>query len=73
VNKAYQEIYEEVTSQPYVSTLYTENQELPQWILDLEKTADGNKKLMELSARLCEKLTKDGARLLLDPVCVRKM
>ncbi|MDE7477338.1 MAG: glycosyltransferase [Lachnospiraceae bacterium] len=25
VNKAYQEIYEEVTSQPYVSTLYTEN------------------------------------------------
>lgn len=73
VNKAYQGIYEEVTGQPYVSTLYTENQELPQWIQDLEKTAGGEEKLMELSARLCRELTADGARLLLDPVCIRKI
>lgn len=73
VNKAYQEIYEEVTGQPYVSTLYTEEKELPQWIQDMERTAEGNEKLMELNERLCERLTKDGARLLLDPVCIRKM
>lgn len=73
VNKAYQGIYEQVTGQPYVSTLYTENQELPQWIRDLEKTAGGEEQLMELSARLCRELTADGARLLLDPVCIRKI
>lgn len=73
VNKAYQGVYEEVTGQPYVSTLYTENQQLPQWIQDLEKTAGGEERLMELSARLCEELTADGARLLLDPVCIRKL
>lgn len=73
VNKAYQGVYEEVTGQPYVSTLYTENRELPQWIQDLERAADGEEKLMELGARLCRELTADGARLLLDPVCVRKL
>lgn len=73
VNKAYQGVYEEVTGQPYVSTLYTENQELPQWIQDLGRAAQGEEKLMELSARLCKSLTADGARLLLDPVCVRKL
>lgn len=73
VNKAYQGVYEEVTGQPYVSTLYMENQQLPQWIQDLEKTAGGEEQLMELSARLCRELTADGARLLLDPVCIRKL
>lgn len=73
VNKAYQRVYEEVTGQPYVSTFYAENKELPQWILDLERSAGGEEKLMELSARLSKSLTADGARLLLDPVCVRKL
>lgn len=73
VNKAYQGIYEEVTGQPYVSTFCTENKELPQWIQDLEHTAGGEEKLAELSERLSERLTAEGARLLLDPVCVRKV
>lgn len=73
VNKAYQDVYEEVTGQPYVSTLCTENRELPQWILDLERSAGGEEKLMELNAALCRRLTADGARLLLDPVCIRKV
>lgn len=73
VNKAYQDIYEKVTGQPYESTLYTENEALPQWIQDIERTADGEEQLMELSARLCRELTADGARLLLDPVCIRKL
>lgn len=72
VNRAYQKIYEEVTGHPYESTLCTESRELPQWIRDMEKSADGEEQLMELSARLCKELTADGARLLLDPVCVRK-
>lgn len=73
VNKAYQGIYEEITGQPYVSTFYMENQELPQWIQELERTAGGEEKLMELGVRLCKGLTANGARLLLDPVCIRKM
>lgn len=73
VNKAYQAIYEEITGQSYVSTLYTENQELPQWMQDMERSADGEEKLMELSRRVCNGLAADGARLLLDPVCVRKV
>ncbi|MDE7205323.1 MAG: glycosyltransferase [Lachnospiraceae bacterium] len=73
VSKVCQGIYEEVTGRPYVSTLYTENKELPQWMQDLERTAGGEEKLMELGARLCKELTADGARLLLDPVCIRKM
>lgn len=72
VNKAYQSVYEEVTGQPYVSTFYAENRELPQWIQDMERSAGGEEKLMELGARLCKSLTADGARLLLDPVCIRK-
>lgn len=73
VNKAYQGVYEEITGQPYVSTFYMENQELPQWIQELERTAGGEEKLMELGVRLCKGLTANGARLLLDPVCIRKM
>ena len=73
LNKAYQGVYEEVTGQPYVSTFYAEEQELPQWMQDLERTAKGEERLMELGAKLCRRLTADGARLLLDPVCVRKL
>lgn len=73
LNKAYQGVYEEVTGHPYVSTFYAEEQELPQWMQDLERTAKGEERLMELGAELCRRLTADGARLLLDPVCVRKL
>ena len=71
VNKAYQSVYEEVTGHPYESTLVTERKELPQWISELDKTAEGRKQLMKLGSKLCRRLMKDGARLLLDPVCVR--
>ena len=73
VNKAYQGVYEEVTGHPYVSTLFSENRGLPQWMQDMERTAGGEERLMELGAVLCGRLTADGARLLLDPVCVRKI
>ncbi len=73
VNKAYQSVYEEVTGHSYISTLSTEEKELPQWIQELCRTAEGDKKLMELGEKLCARLTEDGARLLLDPICVRKM
>lgn len=73
VNKAYQGAYEEVTGHPYVSTFYAENRDLPQWMRDLERTAGGEERLMELGAGLCRRLTADGARLLLDPVCIRKI
>lgn len=71
VNKSYQSTYEEVTGHPYESTLVTERKELPQWISELDKTAEGRKQLMKLGSKLCRRLMKDGARLLLDPVCVR--
>ena len=73
VNKAYQSVYEEVTGHPYESTLVTDRKELPQWIMELNKTADGRKQLMKLGSKLCKRLLKDGARLLLDPVCVRTL
>lgn len=73
VNKAYQGVYEQVTGHPYESTLCCERQELPQWISDMGRTEAGVKKLKELSVKLGRALTEDGARLLLDPVCVRKM
>jgi len=73
VNKAYQGIYEEVTGQPYVSTFYTENRELPQWMQELEKAVGGEEKLAALSEKLCRRLTAGKARLLLDPVCIRKI
>lgn len=73
VNKAYQGIYEEVTGHPYESTLYTEKRELPQWICEMGRTAEGNEQLDRLSVKLSAALIKDGGRLLLDPVCVRKI
>ncbi|MFG6366964.1 MAG: glycosyltransferase [Lachnospiraceae bacterium] len=73
VNKAYQSVYEDVTGHSYISTLPAEEKELPQWIQDLGRTTEGNKKLMELSQELCKRLIKNRARLLLDPVCVRKI
>lgn len=72
VNKAYQGIYEEVTGHPYESTLYSEKKELPQWMHDMDRTAEGRQKLMELSETLSGRLTENGGRLLLDPVCIRK-
>lgn len=73
VNKAYQEVYEKVTGHPYVSTLSTEQQELPQWMQELARTADGEQRLFAMGERLCGELTAAGARLLLDPVCIRKL
>jgi glycosyltransferase involved in cell wall biosynthesis len=68
VNKAYTSVYEKVTGHPYESTLYTEKKELPQWIKDMDKTH-----LIELNQKLSKELLSEGGRLLLDPVCVRKI
>jgi glycosyltransferase involved in cell wall biosynthesis len=68
VNKAYIPIYEETTGHPYESTLSSEKRELPQWIKDMDKG-----QILELNKKLGRQLSKDGARLLLDPVCVRKI
>lgn len=73
VNKAYQPVYEEVTGHPYESTLGTDKKELPQWIRELDKTSEGGKQLAKLGKKLCKRFMKDGARLLLDPECVRKL
>ncbi len=73
VNKPYEELYETVTGHPYKSTFYLDQKELPQWIKDMDKTVEGRKQLAELGGKLCSKLIEDGSRLLLDPVCVRKM
>jgi glycosyltransferase involved in cell wall biosynthesis len=68
VNKSYIPMYEKVTGHPYESTLCTDTKELPQWIKDMDKA-----KLIELNKNLSHELLKDGGRLLLDPVCVRKI
>ena len=73
VNKPYEELYETVTGHPYKSTFYLDQKELPQWIKDMDRTVEGRKQLAELGEKLCSKLIEDGSRLLLDPVCVRKM
>lgn len=73
VSKAYQDVYEEVTGHPYESTLCTEKKELPQWIQDLAHTADGEEQLAKLGEALGSRLIDKGARLLLDPMCVRKL
>lgn len=79
VNKSFQEIYESVTGHKYESTLteaYTDShnttKELPQWIRELERTADGRKQIEQLNRTLSKRLIKCG-RLLLDPECVRKV
>ena len=71
VNKAYQTIYEEVTGHPYQSTLYSDEKELPQWLRDLDRTAEGRAQIALLSGTLSRRLLQKGGRLLLDPVCVR--
>ncbi len=71
VNKAYQTIYEEVTKHPYQSTLYSDEKELPQWLRDLDRTAEGRAQIALLSGTLSRRLLQKGGRLLLDPVCVR--
>jgi glycosyltransferase involved in cell wall biosynthesis len=68
VNRAYTHIYEEVTGYPYECTFYAQNKELPQWIRDLDK-----QKISEINKKLSKRLSKTGARLLLDPVCIRKI
>jgi glycosyltransferase involved in cell wall biosynthesis len=68
VNKSYTKVYEEVTGHPYESTFATEKKDLPQWIKDMDRN-----ELAELNQKLSKALLKDGARLLLDPVCVRKI
>ena len=73
VNKAYHAVYADVPGQPYHRTFCAEAKALPQWIQDLERTAGGEEKLTKLGERLCRELTAGGARLLLDPVCVRKI
>ncbi len=73
VNKEYQSIYEEVTGHPYESTLCTDKKELPLWIKELDRTTEGRRQIALLSTRLSHQLTANGARLLLDPTCVRKV
>jgi hypothetical protein len=68
INKSYTKVYEEVTGHPYESTFATEKKDLPQWIKDIDRD-----ELAELNQKLSKALVKDGARLLLDPVCVRKI
>lgn len=71
VNKEYQPVYEEVTGHPYESTFYADEKELPQWIRELDKTAQGRAQIALLSTKLSRRLLEKGGRLLLDPVCVR--
>jgi hypothetical protein len=68
VNKPYIPVYEETTGHSYESTLVTENRELPKWIADMDK-----EQIAAVSRKLSKNLAKDGARLLIDPVCIRKI
>lgn len=79
VNKNFHSIYESVTGHEYEDTLteagveiHNTVKELPQWIRELERTADGRKKIEQLNSALSSKLSAYG-RLLLDPECVRRM
>ncbi len=71
VNKAYQDIYQEVTGHPYESTILSENKELPPWLRELDKSAQGRSRIAKMSVELCHRLSAAGGRLLLDPTCVR--
>lgn len=81
VGKAFYDIYEKVTGHPYESTLACSDydrpggakRELPQWMKELDKTAEGRKRLDKLGAVLSKQLLAVGGRLLLDPECVRKL
>jgi hypothetical protein len=68
VNKNYISIYEEVTGHTYESTLATDTKDLPQWIMEMDA-----EQIATINRKLSKELSKDGARLLLDPVCVRKI
>ncbi len=79
VNKNLYDIYESVTGHKYEDTLteagaesHNTARELPQWIRELERTADGRKKIEQLNRELSSRLIAHG-RLLLDPECIRKI
>lgn len=73
VSKIYQPVYEEVTGHPYESTLYPDKRELPQWMKDMDRSAEGQEQIVKLSKKLSRRLLASGKRLLLDPVSVRKV
>lgn len=82
VNKAFWESYEKITGHPYESTLAVSDypvsgsaakKELPQWIRELDKSAEGRKQLERLNVKLSRQLIAEGGRLLLDPECIRKL
>jgi glycosyltransferase involved in cell wall biosynthesis len=68
VNKGYKMVYEKITGHPYESTFAIEQKALPQWIKEM-----GVEEILGLNKKLSNALMADGARLLLDPVCVRKI
>ena len=69
VNKAYFDVYEEVTGHPYECTFTAHTSApLPQWIRELTP-----EQLERLNKKLSHKLQAKGARLLLDPEAVRKI
>lgn len=69
VNKAYFDVYEEVTGHPYECTFTAHTSApLPQWIRELTP-----EQLERLNKKLSHKLQAKGARLLLDPEAVRKL
>ena len=46
---------------------------MPHWLQELERAADGEAQLAKLGEALGRQLIEKGGRLLLDPVCVRKL
>lgn len=72
LNKAYYDVYKKVTGHEYENTLSTACNEIPKWIQELDKTADGKAQIEKLSHKLSKQLIEAGGRLLLDPECVRK-
>ena len=79
INKDCYEIYRDVTGHEYENTLteaysasHNTAKELPTWIWELERTADGRKKIEQLNKDLSRQLISKG-RLLLDPECIRRI
>ena len=68
VNERYQQVYEEVTGQPYVSTLDMPVKEQPQWLQDMP--AD---EINTLSKTLSKRLRAEGGRFVLDPEVIVKV
>lgn len=73
INKEYQHLYKKVTGHNYENTFATEQNELPEWIKELEKQSDGKEKIEKINRRLSKLLISQGGRLLLDPECVRRI